>query len=251
MSRSTPASIASRAASRSSAATPCEDDLADAVPVADDDAVEAPLALEHVAQQVAVRVHRHAVDVVEGRHHAEHAGLDRGPERPQVQVAQGVLADRHGVVVAAARRTARSRRSAWRTRRAGRAGTGRRPGSPGSRRPRAGDASTGDSPNDSATRPQRGSSERSSIGAKVQAMPSTTASRGGVLGGQPDQLGVEGRRQAERDRGHGAVAVDHVAAEEHRDRRGGCSPTASSWISSITPASTPSSRSLPAVAPEA
>jgi hypothetical protein len=77
------------------------DQLADAVPVGNDDTVEAPLVLEHFSQQSTVGVHGHAVDIGEGRHDGGAPGLHRRPERTKVKVAQGVLADLHGLVVAA------------------------------------------------------------------------------------------------------------------------------------------------------
>ncbi len=193
-----------------------EDDLPDAVPVADDDAVEAPLALEHVAQQVAVRVHRHAVDVVERGHHAEHAGLHRGPERPQVQVAQGVLAHRHGVVVAASRGQPVADEVLGA--RAEPVGPGRVVAlealGRGGREPGREHGRLAERLRHPAPARFLGQVEHRREG---PGDPVDDRLGGGVLGSEPDQLGVEGRRQAERDRRHGAVTVDHVAPEEHRD----------------------------------
>jgi hypothetical protein len=64
------------------------------VPVRGDHAVEAPLVLEHVPQQLRVLGHRDAVDLVVSGHDQGRAGLpDTGLERRQVQLAQHVLGD--------------------------------------------------------------------------------------------------------------------------------------------------------------
>lgn len=73
------------------------DQLSDAVPVGNDDAIEAPFVLEHCAEQVTVGMHGHTIDVGERCHHGGAARLDRSPERPQVKVAQGVLANLDGL----------------------------------------------------------------------------------------------------------------------------------------------------------
>ena len=75
-------------------------ELRDGVVVRDDDAAEAPLALQHVVQQPVVHVRRHAVDLVVAGHDREGAGLlDRALERPQELGPELALADqrRRGV----------------------------------------------------------------------------------------------------------------------------------------------------------
>ena len=63
--------------------------LADRVVVGDDEAVEAPFAAQHVAQQPAVGVRRHAVDFVVRRHDADRARLvDRRLERCERNVSR-------------------------------------------------------------------------------------------------------------------------------------------------------------------
>ncbi|MNM73141.1 hypothetical protein D3C81_848590 [compost metagenome] len=58
-------------------------------------AVELPLIAQQLGEQRAVGAGRHAVDVVEGAHHAQCAGFQRGLERRQVGVAQGLRRDIH------------------------------------------------------------------------------------------------------------------------------------------------------------
>ena len=209
--------MASRVASRRSRGHALVHDLADAVPVGDDDAVEAPLALEHVAQQMAVRVHRGAVDVVERRHHRQHAARRRRPGTAAGAGCAGCSRRRTRCRSRGRRRRGRSRRSAWRTRRCGRAPTGPGPGSPRTAATASRPASTGASPKDSATRPQRGSSERSTIGAKVQAMPSTTASAAAMVATSRTRSGSNDAASPSGIGYDGPVAVDHVATEQHRD----------------------------------
>ncbi len=80
--------------------------LGDGGVVALDEAVEAPLALEDVRLDVAVRAPRHAVERVEGAHDRVRAGVDRGLERRQVQVPQPRVGHVGRVVVAPALRLA-------------------------------------------------------------------------------------------------------------------------------------------------
>ena len=98
-----------------SAAMPCTISSRDARVVADDEAAKAPLGC--AARRAAARgwrVHRHAGDLVEGRHDGVDAGLDRGAERRQVDLAQRALGDVDRVVVASGLGGAVGRRSAWR-----------------------------------------------------------------------------------------------------------------------------------------
>ena len=75
-------------------------------PVALDEAVEAPLALEDVAQQVVVPAGRLAVERVERAHERVGSGVDCRLERRQVQVSETLLRHVGGVVVASALRLA-------------------------------------------------------------------------------------------------------------------------------------------------
>jgi hypothetical protein len=80
--------------------------LRDRSPVALDEAVEAPLALEDVGHQVAVAAARNAVQRVERAHEGVGAGVERRLERWQVQVAEPLLRHVGRVVVAAGLRLA-------------------------------------------------------------------------------------------------------------------------------------------------
>ena len=71
-------------------------------PVALDEAVEAPLALEDVVQQVVVPAGRLAVQCVERAHERVGSGVERRLERRQVQVSEPLLRHVGGVVVASA-----------------------------------------------------------------------------------------------------------------------------------------------------
>ena len=76
--------------------------LGDGGPIALDEAVEVPLALEDLVHQVVVAAARHAVDGVERAHGRVGAGTNRGLERRQVEVPQPL--DGHvGRVVVTAR----------------------------------------------------------------------------------------------------------------------------------------------------
>ena len=75
-------------------------------PVALDEPVKAPLALEDPVHRVVVAAARHAVDRVERAHGRVRAGVDRRLERRQVEVAQPLLGQVGGVVVTAALRLA-------------------------------------------------------------------------------------------------------------------------------------------------
>ena len=68
-------------------------DLVDALPVGDDEAVEAQLALEHIGQQVPVAVHLLAVPTAEGDHDGLRAGVDGGLVRRQVHRTQRRFVD--------------------------------------------------------------------------------------------------------------------------------------------------------------
>ncbi len=76
--------------------------VAHTVGIPDDHARESPLALQHLGQKGAVRVHRHARDGVERRHDGCRARRDGGPEGFEVDVAESVLRDVDGVVIASA-----------------------------------------------------------------------------------------------------------------------------------------------------
>jgi hypothetical protein len=79
-----------------------EDQFLNAGVVADDEPVEAPLALEDVGQRVPVAVGRDAADGVEGGHDGGHPGVQGCLEGREVVVAQVGLGGVHGVVVTAA-----------------------------------------------------------------------------------------------------------------------------------------------------
>ena len=74
--------------------------LLDRRPIALDEAVELPLALEDLVHRVAVRAAGNAVDRVERAHHGVGAGIDRRLERRQVHVAEALLRHVRRVVVA-------------------------------------------------------------------------------------------------------------------------------------------------------
>ena len=192
------------------------DELADAVPVGHDHPVEGPLALEHLADEVLVGVHGGAVDVVEGRHDRADPGVDGRLEGPQVQVAQGVLADADRVVVAAAGGEAVAREV-----------LGARSDPVGITRVVALEA-----PHErrrETAREDRRLAERLRDAAPAGLLrdvdhrgegPRDTVDDG--LAGRDGadllgEVGVERRRDAERDRADRAVAVDDVAPEEERD----------------------------------
>ena len=75
-------------------------------PVALDEPVKAPLALEDPVHQVVVAAARDAIDGVERAHGRVRAGVDRGLERRQVEVPQPLLGQVGRVVVTAALRLA-------------------------------------------------------------------------------------------------------------------------------------------------
>ena len=111
-------------------------------------------------------------------------------------------------------------------------------------------ARTGCSPSDSATRPQRGSSEMSIIGANVHATPSTVASPAAMAAASSASSSSQ---VAARPSGIGKTvrcpwmtSRPNSSGMPSRD-----SSTAIRWALSMLPARTPSSRTLPAVAPEA
>jgi hypothetical protein len=149
--------------------------LAHTVPVGNDDTLKAPLVLQYFSEQSTVGSHGHPIDVREGRHDGGAPRLHRGPEGPQMKVAQGVLAYPNPLVVPATvdqsvpgeMLGARGHGSDGAEGVALEAPTIAAPSRP---------ASTGASPSDSATRPHRGSSQMSSIGANVQVRPSKAAS---------------------------------------------------------------------------
>src|SRR3546814_3206482 len=86
----------------------CSSDLI----VADDQPVEAPFAAQHVAEQPAVRVARHPVDLVIARHHrADRGAADDLAEGREEILAQLALRDRRGGDIVAALRLAVAGRS--------------------------------------------------------------------------------------------------------------------------------------------
>ena len=80
--------------------------LPDRLVVADDEAVELPLVAKHLGERERVGRGGHAVDGVERAHDVSRAGLERGPERREVDGAQGLLREVHGIVIAAPLRRA-------------------------------------------------------------------------------------------------------------------------------------------------
>ena len=76
--------------------------LGDGGPVALDEAVEVPLALENLVHRVVVAAARHAVDRVERAHDGVRARVDGGLERRQIEVPQPLLGHVGRVVVTAA-----------------------------------------------------------------------------------------------------------------------------------------------------
>ena len=102
MSTSSPAATARRAASAPSAAKPWVMQVRDPEGVAHHEALEAPLAAEHVAQEEAVGGGGHVVQLHVGAHEGADSGLGRGLEGRKVDVAQQALGQVHRVVVAAA-----------------------------------------------------------------------------------------------------------------------------------------------------
>ena len=194
-------------------------------------------------------VHRDAVDVVEGRHDGGDAGVDGRLERPQVQVAQGVLADADRVVVAAA---------------GGEAVAGE---VLGARREPVGVArvvalEAAHEAGREAAREHRGLAERLGDPAPARLLGDVDhrgeGPRDPVDGGLAGrdradllgEVGVEGGRDAERDR-----ATVRWPWMTSRPKRSGMPrrlpSTAWRWAASMLPTRTPSSRSLPPVAPEA
>ena len=69
--------------------------------VADDEAVEAPLAAQHLRQKEWIRACRHAIEGVEGAHHGGRAGLDCSMVGRQIDLAERDLRHVGGVVLAA------------------------------------------------------------------------------------------------------------------------------------------------------
>ena len=78
------------------------DELLHGVVVADDEAVELPLAAQHPAERERVGRRGDAVDGVEGGHERADARVERRPERREVDGAEGPLRDVRGVVLAPA-----------------------------------------------------------------------------------------------------------------------------------------------------
>ena len=77
-----------------------------AIPVADDEPVEAPAPLEHAGQQTRVAVHLDAIPSREARHHALDVGLERGDIGGGMKADQFGLGDSGVAAIAAFRRAA-------------------------------------------------------------------------------------------------------------------------------------------------
>ena len=191
-------------------------ELVDGGVVALDEAVEAPLLLEDLGLGLGVGAARHPVEGVERAHGGVGAGVDRGLERRQVEVAQPLLGHVRGVVVAAAF------------------------GLPVGREVLdAGDHLVGCAVARAlvALHP-RGGHHRAHVGVLAVALGDPAPARlvrdvdhgavdlldpdgGGLPGAEPGvvvgHLRVEGARRRQRDREHGAVAVDGVVGEQDRD----------------------------------
>ena len=218
ISMSTPAISACWAASASSAATPWASSSLHRLVVADDEAVELPLVAEHPGERERVGRAGHAVDGVERAHERPRAGLERRPERREIDRAQGPLREVHGVVIAAPLRRAVSDPVL---------GAGQDPiRGGGVVALEAADAGPGH--------------DRSQVGILARSLRDPPPSRvagdvdhggegplqpgGGGLGRGDPRRSLHGRRVpatrlAQRDREDRAVAVDHVEAEEERDLR--------------------------------
>ena len=95
--------------------------LGDGGPVALDEPVEVPLALEDLVHQLVVAAAGHAVDRVERAHGGVRAGVDRGLERRQVEVPEPLHRTCRSCCSHGRSRAGRRRRSAWGWRRACRA----------------------------------------------------------------------------------------------------------------------------------
>ena len=192
------------------------DHLGHRVPVAHDEALEAPLVAQHLAQQEPAARGGNAVDLVERGHHRRDAGVHRGLEGRQVDVAQQALRDPRGVVVAAALRRAVAR-------------VVLRAGGDAVRRAVVVALEAADH-----RRGQHGREVRVLAEALGDPAPARVArdvhhrrerpveaGRGRLLGGDGravrHQLRVPRRGLGERDREDRAVAVDHVAAHQQRD----------------------------------
>ena len=238
--------MACRAASRRSAATP----WLTSWPIPFQSATTTPSkphSLQHVPQQVPVRVHGDAVDVVEGGHDGAHARVDGCPERPQVEVAQRVLTDRDRVVVAPARREAVPGEvlgtgcdpvgMSW-------FGALEAPDHRG-RHPAAEHRCLAERLRDPAPArllgevDHRGEGPRDTVDDGLACRSRRRARRGPRPRPRPTRAG-SGRPCG----GRGSRRGRRAAA-----RPGGCSSTACRWAASMLNARTPSSRSLPPVAP--
>src|SRR5437773_9683483 len=78
------------------------DQLVGCAPIADDEAVEAPLSSQDIGQGMVIGRGGNAVEVVKSRHQSSSARLDRSMKWRQVDFAQQLLGNIYGVVVAAA-----------------------------------------------------------------------------------------------------------------------------------------------------
>ena len=83
------------------------------------------------------------------------------------------------------------------------------------------DANQGSSPGPSAIRPQRGSRVTSSIGAKVNAIPSSAASAAATRAVRSQSSGIECGGLGERNRENGPVPMDDVEAKQQGNAEAG------------------------------
>ena len=191
-------------------------DQASLAPIRDHEAVEAPLALQDRALQIRAGGHRRTADLVEAVHQRGDAGVDRGAEGRQHDVAQGLLREVGGVVVA----TTFGEAVACEVLGAGGDGVeGAQVGALEAAHPCFGDS---------------GAEVRILAGPLHDPAPARVArdvdhrregpvdaGGGGLGGGDPrralDRLEIPAGGFTQRDREYGLVAVDHVVAEDQRD----------------------------------
>ena len=176
ISRSMPALTARAPASVRSAANPWVTQVAHGVRVADHEPLEPPGPAQHLGEQPAVAGRRDTVEVHVGRHHVAGTCLDRRLERREVHVPELGVGQVDLVVVtpteggAVPGEVLRTGDDALRC-------TERPPWKPRTCAAATAAPRYGSSPAPSMIRPQRGSRAMSTIGAKVQWMPTARASR--------------------------------------------------------------------------